>query len=588
MTQLGEPVKLYLYDLSQGMARQLSVAMTGRYFEAIWHSSVVVYGREYYFGQGIMTSTPGATMHGQPVEIVDVGTTFLPADVVEDYVSGMRQEFSADKYHLLKFNCNTFSDSLIKGLTGGSVPDKVKNLPDDFLETALGRQLLPMLESSFGQAARSAPAADLPVAAPPLVDFAKVQSVASYSDLQAKLQQYKAVVVYFTSFSCPPCRVIAPIYEDLVKEKNNASAVAAGHTVLAIKVDCSLQNAVAAPFNVRSTPTFMFFLDGQLTDQFAGADAGQLRSGLDLLVFSAYPPRKHTRLSPQGLEAVGLNYILFKQTASLEPVFKRINESVVASAENDEKKVSMLAGLASLKRDVGGVLEGQHMDVGQVVQQLREVYEFLPLESSFPVVDLVRMVAAVSPFSLDSVGAELVRKVVADVGSSYSADEAPPKALALLSLRLACNMFAAPQSIGIALSAEWRRQTTDLLVSSLLAAEPSVRRTAASLAFNIAAYIARARRNQREVDDEDWQIELVSAIIKGVEDESASTDAKESVPVVSRLLAALAHILYLAPESILDLARLLNAQQVARSANATSDALVTKVVADIESLLSAN
>lgn len=76
---MASPVKLYVYDLSQGMAKQMSMALTGRQIgrsstmptrmtqphtlvidlDGIWHTSVVVYGVEYFYGQGIMTAAPG-------------------------------------------------------------------------------------------------------------------------------------------------------------------------------------------------------------------------------------------------------------------------------------------------------------------------------------------------------------------------------------------------------------------------------------------------------------------------------------------------------------------------------------------------
>lgn len=46
-------VRLYTYDLSNGLAKSMSVAWAGKYFEAIWHTSIV-YGDqlEVFFGQG--------------------------------------------------------------------------------------------------------------------------------------------------------------------------------------------------------------------------------------------------------------------------------------------------------------------------------------------------------------------------------------------------------------------------------------------------------------------------------------------------------------------------------------------------------
>jgi hypothetical protein len=51
-------VKLYAYDLSNGLARSMSLGWTGRQFEAIWHTSVVYDNQvEIFFGQG-STSIP--------------------------------------------------------------------------------------------------------------------------------------------------------------------------------------------------------------------------------------------------------------------------------------------------------------------------------------------------------------------------------------------------------------------------------------------------------------------------------------------------------------------------------------------------
>jgi len=51
-------VSLLLYDISNGMARQFSPMMVGKLVEAIYHSSIVVYGTEYFFGGGICKEVP--------------------------------------------------------------------------------------------------------------------------------------------------------------------------------------------------------------------------------------------------------------------------------------------------------------------------------------------------------------------------------------------------------------------------------------------------------------------------------------------------------------------------------------------------
>jgi hypothetical protein len=78
----GERVFLYIYDLSRGLARSLSPSLIGRQIDGIWHTSVVSYGHEFYYGQGIfVTDRVGRTQYGTPVEIKDMGFTELPQEV---------------------------------------------------------------------------------------------------------------------------------------------------------------------------------------------------------------------------------------------------------------------------------------------------------------------------------------------------------------------------------------------------------------------------------------------------------------------------------------------------------------------------
>lgn len=52
-------VELYIYDLSQGLASVMSQMLIGRQLDGIWHTSVVVYGREFFFGSaGIQCCVP--------------------------------------------------------------------------------------------------------------------------------------------------------------------------------------------------------------------------------------------------------------------------------------------------------------------------------------------------------------------------------------------------------------------------------------------------------------------------------------------------------------------------------------------------
>ena len=59
------PVKLNVYDMSQGMARQMSMQMVGKQIDGIWHTGIVIYNKEFYFGGGISYDAPGTTPFGK-------------------------------------------------------------------------------------------------------------------------------------------------------------------------------------------------------------------------------------------------------------------------------------------------------------------------------------------------------------------------------------------------------------------------------------------------------------------------------------------------------------------------------------------
>ena len=72
------------------------------------------------------------------------------------------------------------------------------------------------------------------------------------------------VVVDFWAEWCGPCRVIAPLLDQLLDEY-------AGQGLKVVKVDVDASQATAMRYNVRSIPTLLFFKDGKPVDQVVGA-----------------------------------------------------------------------------------------------------------------------------------------------------------------------------------------------------------------------------------------------------------------------------------------------------------------------------
>ncbi len=63
-------VILHIYDLSNGMASQFSRQLVGRQIDGIWHTGIVVYGKEYYFGGGVSYDAPSSTPFGKINQIM--------------------------------------------------------------------------------------------------------------------------------------------------------------------------------------------------------------------------------------------------------------------------------------------------------------------------------------------------------------------------------------------------------------------------------------------------------------------------------------------------------------------------------------
>lgn len=143
------PVLLHIYDLSQGMARQFSPAILGKSIDGIWHTGVVVFGYEYYFGGGICYDPPLCTPYGNPKETIELGRTSKTKVEFFDFLVSISTRFSMRNYHVLDNNCNNFSDVCCKFLLGESaeIPRYIIDLPNEAINSPLGPMLRPLLEN---------------------------------------------------------------------------------------------------------------------------------------------------------------------------------------------------------------------------------------------------------------------------------------------------------------------------------------------------------------------------------------------------------------------------------------------------------
>ncbi|EJW04021.1 hypothetical protein EDEG_01686 [Edhazardia aedis USNM 41457] len=140
------PVFLRVYDLSKGKAAIFSEPLFGYKIDGVWHTSIEVHDKEIWFGKGITHCKPGESSHGAPIKRIEMGLTKKSPKALEKFIKSVSNRFHKQKYHLLKNNCNHFSNELALFLVNENIPDYIINLADEIGKNPKAMQMLDLFK----------------------------------------------------------------------------------------------------------------------------------------------------------------------------------------------------------------------------------------------------------------------------------------------------------------------------------------------------------------------------------------------------------------------------------------------------------
>ncbi|CAH0005348.1 unnamed protein product [Clonostachys byssicola] len=533
-------VQLLVYDLSRGLARQMSQGLLGFQLDAIYHTSIELQGREYVYDGGIIAITPGTSHLGQPMERLHLGKTNLTMDIVEDYLESIRPIFTLEAYDLFHHNCNNFTDSFSNFLLGKGIPSHISSMPQAVLDSPMGRMLLPQLTQGINGSRQNGSILGLEQSAQPATSRSGtlgaststrgVKNITSVIELARLLDEAKdsCAAIFFTSATCPPCKTVYPLYDQLAEEFHGKMTL--------IKIDISLPGAeeAASQYSISATPTFITFLKGQQVEKWSGADYGSLNGNLRLLVEMAFPSHPHMNLRLPSFNSTNRKPVLYSKVPPMEKLLAKLGNELAQTSE-----VKALRHYIET-REKQGEVDAILPDLAQFGSFIQKSLRDVPLEKLFIIVDLFRCTLVDTRVS-GYFAEENSRATISQVLELVNSRDDSPYPLRLVTLQMVCNMFSTPlfpREIlkgGTVLS-----QITTLVSSNMLdGSHPNLRVAASSLLFNLALEHRKARDNKsNSLLPESDQIELGASVVEAISQENGSVEALQG------MLSALGHLFY--------------------------------------------
>ena len=264
----------------------------GKQIDGIWHTGIVVYNtvinpliQEYYFGGGICNGLPAQTPYGTPVKKIPLGKTEIPKEVFLDFLKDVSPNYSMATYNILTNNCNNFTDICAEFLLGEGIPRYIVDLPQEALDTPMGKQLFGMMGAGQqgggnqlfdprGLEGPSNPQAMNFNSQTTHGELGGVAELIGQANFEARLKNEELAVVDVYTEWCGPCKAIKPFFSTLPSKFSDTSF---------FKCDLDKNPFLKNAYGITSIPTFLYFNRGQLVKMQKGADQQSLSENVNWL-----------------------------------------------------------------------------------------------------------------------------------------------------------------------------------------------------------------------------------------------------------------------------------------------------------------
>lgn len=475
-------------------------------------------------------------------------------------------------YDLFMHNCNNFTDDFSTFLVGSGIPKHITSLPSDVLSTPFGQMLRPTIDSAM-RPITTAPSVSEPPSRPqdpPTIASRSNQTSQPYAGVQVAttLSEFdrimasaskKGAIVFFTSATCPPCRVVYPHFEQAAEE--------AGGKLVFIKVDVSKSYDIGAKYQIRATPTFVSYVHGEKFEEWTGGHPGTLKANISMLMNVAYPPHPHESLRvPVFLSACVQPVVTYSRQLPLDKVLAKLGPT------GTEAPVIAMRDFITTKQTKGSI-EARVPNLQDWSEFLKTSFKNLPPETLFPLVDIFRLSLTdprISAFYAEEAGHTTIQALLEIANAENAIYQ-----LRLVTLHAICNLFSTQLFPPHLSKAPLSSLVLSLVTTSLLdESHPQLRVATAGLIFNLASYNQKTRNESSQtvaerVDalSDDDQIQLLATLVEAVDREKESTETLRGLVLSIGLIVYGARV----DGEILELVGVLEAGRIVASKGSKGD-----------------